>query len=132
MSHLPNSAIWRIKFKFRCSMHWMALLYFYDRRISYPSFVQLAPGVLSDEGPTLETLDFTIRISSTPTFLYFDFYPNTAYAVYYVDISFIISFSGVLCDKGLTLETLDFTIRISSVSLTSLITSLIISVNQCL
>ena len=25
---------------------------------------------LSDEGPTLETLDYTIR--STPTFLYFD------------------------------------------------------------
>ena len=25
---------------------------------------------LSDEGPTLETLDFTIRIGSTPTFLY--------------------------------------------------------------
>ena len=27
---------------------------------------------LSDEGTTLETLDFTIHISSTPTFLYFD------------------------------------------------------------
>ena len=27
---------------------------------------------LSDEGPTLETLDFTIRIGSTATFLYFD------------------------------------------------------------
>ena len=27
---------------------------------------------LSDEGPTLETLDFTIRIGSTPTYLYFD------------------------------------------------------------
>ena len=27
---------------------------------------------LSDEGPTLETLDFTIRIGITPTFLYFD------------------------------------------------------------
>ena len=27
---------------------------------------------LSDEGPTLETLDFIIRIGSTPTFLYFD------------------------------------------------------------
>ena len=25
-----------------------------------------------DEGPTLETLDFTIHIGSTPTFLYFD------------------------------------------------------------
>ena len=28
----------------------------------------------SDEGPTLETLDFTSRISSTPTFSYFDLY----------------------------------------------------------
>ena len=27
---------------------------------------------LSDEGPTLETLDSTIRIGSTPTFSYFD------------------------------------------------------------
>ena len=29
---------------------------------------------LSDEGPILETLDHTIRIGSTPTFLYFDLY----------------------------------------------------------
>ena len=28
---------------------------------------------LTDEEPTLETLDFTIRIGSTPIFLYFDF-----------------------------------------------------------
>ena len=27
---------------------------------------------LSDEGPVLETLDYTIHIGSTPTFLYFD------------------------------------------------------------
>ena len=33
---------------------------------------------LSDEGPTLETLDFTIHIGSTPTVLYFDLYLNTA------------------------------------------------------
>ena len=26
---------------------------------------------LSNEGPMLETLDYTIRIGSTPTFLYF-------------------------------------------------------------
>ena len=38
---------------------------------------------ISDEGPTLETLDFTIRIGSTPTFLYFDLYLNTAYAAHY-------------------------------------------------
>ena len=30
----------------------------------------------SDEGPMLEMLDFTIRIGSTPTFLYFDLYLN--------------------------------------------------------
>ena len=29
---------------------------------------------LSDEGPTLETLEFTIRIGSTPTFSYFDLF----------------------------------------------------------
>ena len=34
--------------------------------------------LLSDEGPTLETLDFTIHNGSTPTFLYFDLYFNTA------------------------------------------------------
>ena len=41
---------------------------------------------LSDEGPTLETLDFTTHIGSTPTFLYFDLYLNTAYAAHYVYI----------------------------------------------
>ena len=40
--------------------------------------------VLSDKGPTLETLDFTIHIGSTPTFLYFDLYLNTTYAAHYV------------------------------------------------
>ena len=29
--------------------------------------------ILFDEAPMLETLDYTIRIGSTPTFLYFDF-----------------------------------------------------------
>ena len=32
----------------------------------------------------LETLDYTIRIGSTPTFLYFDFYLYSAYAAHYV------------------------------------------------
>ena len=32
----------------------------------------------------LETLDYTIRIGSTPTFLYFDLYLYSAYAVHYV------------------------------------------------
>ena len=35
---------------------------------------------LSDEGPTLETLDFTIRVGSTPTVFHFNLYLNTAYA----------------------------------------------------
>ena len=39
---------------------------------------------LSDEGPMLETLGFTICIDSTPTFLYFDLYLNTAYAAHCV------------------------------------------------
>ena len=38
----------------------------------------------SDEGPMLETLDHTIRIGSTPTFLYFDLYLHSAYAAHYV------------------------------------------------
>ena len=35
-----------------------------------------------DEGPMLETLDYTIRIGSTPTFLYFDLYLYSAYAAH--------------------------------------------------
>ena len=42
----------------------------------------------SDEGPTLETLDYTIRIGSTPTFLYFNLYLHSAYAAsHYVYIA---------------------------------------------
>ena len=32
----------------------------------------------------LETLDYTIRIGSTPTVLYFDLYPYSTYAAHYV------------------------------------------------
>ena len=41
---------------------------------------------LSDKGPapTLETLDFTIRIGSTPTFSYFDLYLYSTYAAHYI------------------------------------------------
>ena len=45
---------------------------------------------LSDEGPMLETLDRTIRIGSTPTFLYFDLYLYSAYAAHYVYIYTIV------------------------------------------
>ena len=37
-----------------------------------------------DEGPMLETLDYTIRIGSTPTILYFDFYLYCVHAAHYV------------------------------------------------
>ena len=43
--------------------------------------------VLSSErnqGPMLETLDYTIRIGSTPTFLYFDLYLYSAYAAHHI------------------------------------------------
>ena len=36
----------------------------------------------------LETLDYTIRIGSTPTILYFDFYLYSAYAAHYVYFNF--------------------------------------------
>ena len=36
------------------------------------------------KGRTLQTLDHTIRIGSTPTFLYFDLYLYSAYAGHYV------------------------------------------------
>ena len=35
----------------------------------------------------LETLDYTIRIGSTPTILYFDLYLYSAYAAHYVYIT---------------------------------------------
>ena len=56
-------------------------------RALYPPFqTYIYLPFLSDEGPTLETLDFTIRIGSTPTFLYFDLYLYSAYATHYVSI----------------------------------------------
>ena len=42
--------------------------------------------------PTLETLDFTIRIDSTPTFSYFDLYLYSAYAA---PIAFKSKFSHI-------------------------------------
>ena len=59
------------------SFTWISLLYKFTRFFVYFRF-------LSDEGPMLETLDYTIRIGSTPTILYFDFYLYSAYAVRYV------------------------------------------------
>ena len=45
--------------------------------------------MLSDEGPMLETLDYTIRIGSIPTFLYFDLYLYSAYAAHFVYFALI-------------------------------------------
>ena len=58
---------------------WSSLLYKFTRFLIDFLF-------LSDEGPMLETLDYTIRIGSTPTFLYFDLYLYSAYgyAAHYV------------------------------------------------
>ena len=44
---------------------WLSLLYKFSRVLIYFLF-------LSDEGPTIETVHFTIRIGSIITFLYFD------------------------------------------------------------
>ena len=49
----------------------------------------------SDERPMLETIDFTIRIGSTPTFSHFDLYLYSAYAAHYVvfhNVNYILSF----------------------------------------
>ena len=56
---------------------WSSLLYKFTRFFIY--FL-----LLSNEGPMLKTLDYTIRIGSTPTFLYFDFYLYSAHAAHYV------------------------------------------------
>ena len=40
----------------------------------------------------LETLDHTIRIGSTPTFLYFDLYLHSAYAAHYVYYIYTVRF----------------------------------------
>ena len=67
------------------SVTWLSLLYKFTRFFIYPLWF------LSDEEPMLETLDYTIRIGSTPTILYFDFYLYSAYTGHYVYYSFSIS-----------------------------------------
>ena len=60
------------------SVTWLA--YFLSRDYLSYKFTQFFSYFLflSDEGPMLETLDHTIRIGSTPTFLYFDLYLYSA------------------------------------------------------
>ena len=59
---------------------------------------------LSDEGPMLETLDYTIRIGSTPTTLYFDLYLYSAYTQHTTFIIYIDKhgiFDAVLSSNSL-------------------------------
>ena len=53
----------------------------------------------SNEGPTLETLNFTIHIGSTPTFLYLDLYLNTAYAAHSLISKIGLDRATHCCDK---------------------------------
>ena len=57
-------------------IYWLRCLY--NANTSTDTGLKPMPSVVegrrSDEGPMLETLDYTIRIGSTPTFLYFDEY----------------------------------------------------------
>ena len=43
----------------------------------------------------LETWDYTIRIGSTPTFLYFDLYLYSAYAAHYVCVHTMLPNSNI-------------------------------------
>ena len=54
---------------------------------------------LSDEGLMLETLDYTIRIGSTPVILYFDLYLYSIYAAHYVYINMKFTCT-CLCDSN--------------------------------
>ena len=58
------------------SVTWLSLLY------KFTVFFNFL--FLSDEEPTLKTLEFTIQIGSTQTFLYLDLYLYSAYAAHYV------------------------------------------------
>ena len=65
-------------------LHWLAKYsIILDPPMNYILF-------LSDEGPMLETLDYTIRIGSTPTFLYFNLYLYSAYAGHYVYMNYTV------------------------------------------
>ena len=46
---------------------------------------------LFDEGPTLETLDYTIRIGSAPTFLYFDLHTYCRKIAGDLDYNFVMN-----------------------------------------
>ena len=57
----------------------------------------------------LETLDYTIRIGSIPTFLYFDLYLYSAYAAHFVYFNlFIFRFVSEHCQRSKRLFTTMF------------------------
>ena len=58
-------------------------------RIVWSNVSSIGPSSEKNEGPMLETLDHTLRIGSTPTFLYFDLYLYSAYAAHYVYFIFV-------------------------------------------
>ena len=72
------------------SLTWLA--YFLSRDYLSYKFTRFSIYFLfpSDEGPMLETLDYTFRIGSTPTFLYFDLYLHSAYAAHHVYFNYSI------------------------------------------
>ena len=72
------------------SVTWLSLLYKFTRFSIYFLF-------LSDEGSMLEMLDYTIRIGSTPTILYFDMYLYSAYAAHFVYFTFGSFTAATLC-----------------------------------
>ena len=56
-----------------CVLQVVSIRLWFDDKMQYSGMSIIM--FLSDEGPMLETLDFTIRIGSTPTFSYFHLYP---------------------------------------------------------
>ena len=85
------------------SLTWLSLLYKFTRFFIYFLF-------LSDEGPMLETLDYTIRIGNTPTFLYFDLYLYSAYAAWHYVYYNISVCSMQVMNLSRTVKKLDLSI----------------------
>ena len=65
----------------------------------------------------LETLDYTIRIGSIPTFLYFDLYLYSAYAAHFVYDNIPAPLRGLLVDDLHILR--PFFYRVDSISVTT-------------
>ena len=105
----------------------LSLLYKFTQFLIYFLF-------LSDEGPMLEMLDYTIRIGSTPTFLYFDLYLYSAYAAHYIYLKIDLPSAKPAESAGLlgvthfinafsTALEEEFSLLLHGVSLLSLLTS---------